>query len=139
MNARSEVIIEPRPVMEVITEEGYERGVIIDHEMKREAITITVNDFDGVTHIQEVIHFNPSVFSNEVSNPIRVETTEKELNNGSREIVEMVENNHTSITKESSDKGSLEMVAIDMDGQETRITWRGIITRERKKSDESMH
>ncbi|KAF7943548.1 hypothetical protein EAE96_011469 [Botrytis aclada] len=159
MNARSEAISEPRPVMKEITEGEYNRGVINYREY--EPITITVNDVYGVTHIQDVINFNPLVPLNEVSNLVRIETTGEELSSGAQEMVEMVEDNHTDITKESSDrenlhlqmvednnpaitkesngKESLEMVAIDMDGQETRITWRGIITPERKKSDESLH
>ncbi|KAF7922272.1 hypothetical protein BELL_0213g00160 [Botrytis elliptica] len=156
MNARSEAITEPRPMMREITEEEYEIGVINYRE--HEPITITVNDVHGVTHIQDFINFNPPVPVNEVSNPDRIETTGKEPSSGSQEIVELVENNHTptkelsdrenlqmgevrnpAITKESSDKESLEMIAIDMDGKETRITWRGIITPERRKSNESMH
>ncbi|KAF7860515.1 uncharacterized protein EAF02_010749 [Botrytis sinoallii] len=138
---------EPGPVMREITEEEYEIGVINYRE--HEPIIITVNDVHGITHIQDFINFNPPVPVIEVSNPDRIETTGKEPSSGSQEIVEMVENNHTptkelsdrenlqmgevknpAITKESSDKESLEMIAIDMDGKETRITWRGIITPE---------
>ncbi|TGO19742.1 hypothetical protein BPAE_0333g00030 [Botrytis paeoniae] len=157
MNARSEAITEPRPVMREITEEEYDRGLINYREY--EPITINVNDVHRVTHIQDVINFNPSVPLNEVSTPARVETTGKEISSGSQEIVEVVEDNHpaitkelsdreslqivednhTTVTKEPSDKESLRMVAIDMDGQETRITWRGILTPEQKKSDEAMH
>ncbi|TGO09043.1 hypothetical protein BTUL_0181g00040 [Botrytis tulipae] len=145
MNARNEAITEPGPLMREITQEEYDRGVINYRDY--EPITITVNDVHGVTHIQEVINFNPSMPLNEVANPDRIETTGKELSSGSQEIVnvvedgqmtmikelgdikslQMVEENHTAITKKPSATESLEMVAIDMDGTETRITWQGII------------
>ncbi|KAF7912114.1 uncharacterized protein EAF01_001135 [Botrytis porri] len=195
MNRQSNVITEQRLGMREITEEEYDRG-IIDYRTYK-PITITVIDVHGVTHVQEVIDFNPSVSLGEVTQPERVEMAGEELS-GSQEKVEMVEDNHTAITgelnargslqmvkdnpttitKESSDKErlrmvednhpsvteqssdreslqildnnhpaiindpsdkeSLEMIAIDMNGHETRIRWRGIMTPERKKSYESM-
>ncbi|TGO46230.1 hypothetical protein BOTNAR_0601g00030 [Botryotinia narcissicola] len=146
MNARIEAITEPGPLMREITQEEYDRGVINYRDY--EPITITVNNVHGVTHIQEIINFNPSIPSNEVENPNRTETTVKELSSGYKEIVkevedgnmaiskelgdrkslQMVEGNHTVITKKLSATESLEMLAIDMDGTETRITWQGVIT-----------
>ncbi|KAF7929995.1 uncharacterized protein EAE97_009592 [Botrytis byssoidea] len=146
MNARIEACTESGPLMREITKEEYDRGVINYRE--HEPITITVNDVHGVTHIQEVINFNPSIPSNEVANPERIETTGKELSSGSQEMVkavedgrmavskelgdrkslQMVEETHTAITKKLSATESLEMVAIDMDGTETRIKWQGVIT-----------
>lgn len=148
LNARVEAITEPGLVMEEITEEEYDRGVINYRDY--EPITITVNDVHGNTHIQDVINFNPSVPLNEVANTDRIETTGEELSSGSHEIVkviedghmamtkemgnrkslQMVEENRTAITKESCDNEFLEMVAIDMNGKETRIKWRGIMTPE---------
>ncbi|KAF7883063.1 hypothetical protein EAF00_011552 [Botryotinia globosa] len=146
MNARIKAVTEPGPLMKEITQEEYDRGVIKHRGC--EPITITVNDVHGVTHIQEVVNFNPSMPLNEVSNSDRIETTGKELINGSQEISKVVEDGHMAMIKESGDRKSLEMVeendtviikkpsateslemvAIDMDGTETRITWQGIIT-----------